>query len=52
MIPTSRDLLTKYHAVYTLHLQATTLMTILRLILDHKPPLLYSKFNEIASTLA
>ena len=37
MIPTSRDFLTKYHTVYTLHLQATMLMTTLRLILDHKP---------------
>ena len=42
MIPTSRDFLTKYHTVYTLHLQAPTSMTILRPILDHKPSAIQS----------
>ena len=42
MIPPYRNLLTKYHTAYTLHLQATTLMTILRPILDHKPSAIQS----------
>ena len=42
MIPPSRDLLTKYHIVYTLCLQATMLTTILRLMLDHKPSAIQS----------
>ena len=42
MIPPSRDLLTKYCTVYTLCLKATTLMTILRLILHHKPSAIQS----------
>ena len=42
MIPTSRDFLTKYHTVYTLRLQATMLMTILRPIVDHKPSAIQS----------
>ena len=37
MIPTSGDFLTKYCTVYTLCLQATTSMTTLKLIPDHKP---------------
>ena len=51
MIPASRDFLTKYHIVYTLCLQATTSMTTLRPILDHKPSAI-SQFSTIASTLA
>ena len=42
MIPASRDFLTKYRTVYTLCLQATTSMTILRPILDHKPSAIQS----------
>ena len=42
MIPPSRDLLTKYCIVYTLCLQATTLMTTLRPMLDHKPSAIQS----------
>ena len=42
MLPPSRDLLTKYCIVCTLRLQATTLMTILRAILDHKPSAIQS----------
>ena len=42
MIPTPRNFLTKYYTLYTLRLQATTLMTILRPILDHKPSAIQS----------
>ena len=34
--------LLNFHTVYTLHLQATTSMTTLRLILDHKPSAIQS----------
>ena len=42
LIQPDRDLPTEYCTVYTLHLQATTWMTMLRLMLDHKPSAIQS----------